>query len=228
MTEDSAHEGTIPFKVPSTGDAAPTYYKIYGDLNSGLTPVIVVHGGPGAGHEYCLPFAKLHSLRGNPVIFYDEIGCAKSAHFREKLRDESFWHVDLFVAELKNLVKHFGLDSIDGPGYDIIGHSWGGMLASYFASSQPPGLRKLILASATSNGKIFGAGLWKRLEQMSLEAKRTVEQAIEQDDFTSPEYLNAAKEFMSTYLCRARPYPPPLLAINNRNKMEDPTVGLTL
>ena len=228
MIEDNPREATIAFKVPSTGDAAHTYYKIYGELNSRLRPVIVLHGGPGAGHEYCLPFAKLHSVCGIPTIFYDQIGCAQSSHFPHKLRDETFWHPDLFVAELNNLIKHFDLDRTDGPGYDIIGHSWGGMLAGYFASHQPTGLHRLILASATSDRDHFGAGLWKKLEQMSPEAKRTVEQAIEKDDLTSPEYLAVANEFMSTYLCRARPYPPPLLAMNMKHKKEDDTVGLSL
>ena len=228
MTDDNPRAGTIPFEIPSTGQAAHTYYKVYGNLNGGPRPVIVLHGGPGAGHEYCLPFAKLQSIYGIPTIFYDQIGCAQSSHYPERLRDETFWHPDLFVAELRNLIKHFGLDRTDGPGYDIIGHSWGGMLASYFASLQPNGLHKLILASATSDREKFGAGLWKKLEQMSLEAKRTVEKAVEKDDFTAPEYLAVADEFMRTYLCRARPYPPPLLAMNTKHKIEDPTVGLSL
>jgi proline-specific peptidase len=228
MTEDNPREGTIPFKIPSTGDAAHTFYKAYGDLSNGQRPVIILHGGPGAGHEYCLPFAKLHSLYNIPTIFYDQIGCAQSSHFPQKLRDETFWHPDLFVAELNNLIKHFGLDRADGTGYDIIGHSWGGMVASYFASHQPTRLRRLILASATSDRDHFSAGLWKKLEQMSPQAKSTVEKAIERDDLTSPEYLAVADEFMRTYLCRARPYPPPLLAMNMKHKIEDPTVGLTL
>ena len=36
-----------------------TWYRIIGDLNSGKTPVMVLHGGPGAGHNYCIPIAEI-------------------------------------------------------------------------------------------------------------------------------------------------------------------------
>ena len=228
MTETKPDEGTIPFQVPSTGAAAKTYYKIFGDLNNGIPPVIVLHGGPAAGHEYCLPLSKLWTTCGIPTIFYDQIGCAKSAHFPEKVYDEVFWHPDLFVAELENLIKHFRLDCGDAPGYHILGHSWGAMLGSYFASPRPTGLRRLILASGVSSGESYYTGLWKKLGQLSAETQRAVEEAIAKDNFTTPEYLAAMTEFSSTFRCRGRPYPPPLVAINDAHKIEDPTVGLTL
>lgn len=111
MADEIYIEGTLPFHVESIDYTAHTYYKVFGDLqSSGKTPVVVLHGGPGSGHEYCLPFSRLWSLYGIPVIFYDQIGCAASTHFREKAGDEKFWHLDLFIAELRNLIKHFKLD----------------------------------------------------------------------------------------------------------------------
>ena len=227
MTESSTEEGTIPFRIPSTGATAHTYYRLFGDLKNGSTPVIVLHGGPGTGHEYCLPFRKLWSLYNIPTVFYDQIGCAKSSHFPEKVYDEGFWHPDLFVAELDNLVRHFDLDRSDGPGYDILGHSWGAILGNYFASRKPRGLRRLILASGTASGGSSLAGRWKKLEQVSEDAKRVVEQAVAKDDFASPELADVIDQFNRKFLCRAENYPPPLLAAAAKNLMEDQTVQKT-
>ncbi|CAJ2509846.1 Uu.00g057460.m01.CDS01 [Anthostomella pinea] len=83
-------EGKAPFEIPSIAEPCFTYYKIIGDLASGAPPVVVVHGGPGAGHEYLLTFADLWWDDGLPVVFYDQIGCASSTHLPQKAGDQSF------------------------------------------------------------------------------------------------------------------------------------------
>src|SRR5262245_50083565 len=40
------------------------------------TPLLMLHGGPGAGHNYLLPLKALADER--PVIFYDQLGCGRS------------------------------------------------------------------------------------------------------------------------------------------------------
>src|SRR6185295_14933143 len=40
------------------------------------TPLLLLHGGPGAGHNYLLPMQALADER--PVIVYDQLGCGKS------------------------------------------------------------------------------------------------------------------------------------------------------
>ena len=59
MAGAKVQEGKAPFKLPSIDAPCFTYHKIIGDISSGAPPVIVVHGGPGAGHEYLLSFAGL-------------------------------------------------------------------------------------------------------------------------------------------------------------------------
>ena len=39
-------------------------------------PLLLLHGGPGAGHDYLEPLAAIGDER--PVIFYDQLGCGKS------------------------------------------------------------------------------------------------------------------------------------------------------
>ena len=113
-------------------------------------------GGPGSGHEYCLPFSKLCSRYGIHVVFYDQIGCAASTHLPQKAGDQSFWQVKLFVAELQNLFDCLQLNQGDGHGFHVQGHSFGGIIAAAFASRQPRRLRRLVLADASSDGQLPG------------------------------------------------------------------------
>lgn len=118
-------EGTVPFEIPGKSDVPCfTYYKVIGDISCGAPPVVVLHGGPGAGHEYLLSFAELWPKYGLPVIFYDQIGCASSTHLRDTAGDKEFWQESLFITELNNLIDALKLRN--GPGFHLLGQSWGG------------------------------------------------------------------------------------------------------
>ncbi|KAK8079294.1 proline iminopeptidase [Apiospora phragmitis] len=116
-TNPVCEEGKALWKIPSTDELCSTYYKVVGDLSSGKTPVVILHGGPGAGHEYLLTFSDLWPKYGLPVIFYDQIGCASSTHIRQKAGDEAFWQEQLFQDELDHLIDHLGLRI--GPGFKV-------------------------------------------------------------------------------------------------------------
>jgi L-proline amide hydrolase len=80
-----------------------TWYRVVGDLKSKLTPAVVIHGGPGAPHNYVLGIVNLIASTGRPVIVYDQIGSGQSTHLKDK--PSEFWTVDLFKQELKLLLK---------------------------------------------------------------------------------------------------------------------------
>ena len=92
--------------------------------------------------------SELHDLYGIPIVFYDQIGNGRSTRLRETRGDESFWVEKLFIDELLNLIKSLGLDE---SGYDVLGHSWGGMMGSTFAGLRPKGMRKLVLSHAPAD-----------------------------------------------------------------------------
>ena len=55
-----------------------TWYRIVGDGEEpGKLPLLTLHGGPGALHDYLEPLGEL-AATGRRVIFYDQIGCGKS------------------------------------------------------------------------------------------------------------------------------------------------------
>ena len=100
--------------------------------------------GPGMAHDYLTPIGDLQTSR--PVVFYDQLCSNRSTHLPNK--PKSFWTIDLFVDELVNLTNHLGISSR----FDILGHSWGGILASEFViRRQPSGLRKLVLVGSLAS-----------------------------------------------------------------------------
>ncbi|OTB03439.1 hypothetical protein M426DRAFT_23802 [Hypoxylon sp. CI-4A] len=226
MVEIKVEEGKAPFQIPSIKEPCFTYYKIIGDLSSGAPPVIVLHGGPGAGHEYLLTFQGLWRDYGLPVIFYDQIGCASSTHLRQKAGDRSFWQEQLFQDELDNLIDH--LDLRHDPGFHILGQSWGGMLSSAFASRQPRGLRRLVLASALASKELATRGTRLLRDQMPPEMRQALDEAEERGDYESPAYKNAVDYYFRKHACRADPFPPAELVPAMKNLSEDTTVYRTM
>ena len=113
-------EGRITFDAPGTAKQCKTWYKTIGNLKS--PPLVAIHGGPGARHEYITSLNDLHETYEIPIIYYDQVGCGRSTRFTES-QDGSFWTLDLFLEELENLIEHFSLHQV---GFYILGHSWGG------------------------------------------------------------------------------------------------------
>ena len=58
-----------------------TYCKIVTPDNPdpAKKPLLVLHGGPGDCHNYLLTYAELADRANRQVVFYDQIGCGKSA-----------------------------------------------------------------------------------------------------------------------------------------------------
>ncbi|KAI0893407.1 proline-specific peptidase [Annulohypoxylon nitens] len=197
-------EGTVEFKVAGLDQPCQTWYKIVGDLNSSAAPLIVLHGGPGACHEYLLPMTDLSS--SIPVVFYDQLGNGKSTHLPEKNGDEQFWTVELFKNELDNLLSHLGLK--DRP-IDVYGHSWGGMLAAEWAASpsSATNLRRLILSSSLASMEVWKIGITKLRKELPKDIQEELDRAEEKKDFENPTYEAAMEVFYKRHLSLARPWP---------------------
>jgi proline iminopeptidase len=109
------------------------YYKVLGAGE----PLVVVHGGPGASHDYFLPYL-LPLAKTNRLIFIDERGSGRS----EKLEDPSGYTVENMVEDLEAVRVALGLGKIT-----LLGHSYGGVLAQAYAFKYQKNLSHLILCS---------------------------------------------------------------------------------
>lgn len=111
------------------------YYEIYGSGDL----VFVLHGGPGMFHDELVPhFAQL--AESYAVVFYDQRGNGRSS--LEQIDRDTF-NVELMVDDLEQLRKEFKVERLT-----LLGHSWGGLLALYYATKYPDNVERLILIDA--------------------------------------------------------------------------------
>jgi len=219
MTETT---GYIDFRYQ--GETFKTWYNLIGTIKAGgPTPVVVLHGGPGVPNPYVAPHKDLHdALGGAPILFYDQVGCGHSTHLRNK--PASFWTVDLFKDELDNVLDHFGIASH----FDIVGHSWGGMLAAdYITSRHPVGLRRLVLADSPASMELWTQSVRKLLTRMPKEARDAIVKHEKQGTTDDPEYKKWVMVFYKKHLCTVDPWPETLMEAFNSSE-EDKTVYYTM
>lgn len=114
-------------------------------------PLMIIHGGPGASHEYFLPYL-LPLMRTNRLIFIDERGSGKSS----KLEDPSQYTVGNMVEDIETVRQALGLGKIS-----LLGHSFGGPLVEAYAFKYQQHLSHLILASTFASTKELNAALGK-------------------------------------------------------------------
>ena len=216
-------EGEIPFHVPEAGKPCHTWYKVVGDLKSSKTPLITLHGGPGACHELLGPLADLNGKYDIPVIFYDQIGNGRSTHLREKAGDVSFWTEDLFIKELDNLIDHLGIRSA----FDIYGQSWGGMLAARYATLHPPGLRKIVIAEAPASVDLVLKCQRMLRAALPKDVRETLDRCEKEGCTDSQEYKEALEVYRKRHICRIDPVPEEL-QLAYKHIQEDSTVSSTM
>ena len=171
----------------------------------------MLHGGPGAGHEYLLPFAYLWEQYGLPVVLYDQIGCGKSSRLKEMDGDTSFWTVHIFVSELENVLNHIKLNQHPGPGYHLLGQSWGGVIATQLAIKCPKALQRVVLASAIARQQLALEGYRLEARLLSKEDQDAIDGSAASGCYDLTGYKDAMDHFRRTFMCRSDQYPPPEL-----------------
>ena len=192
-------EGKAKFQIGD--ETAETWYAIEGELGGGPVPLVVLHGGPGATHDYLLSLADL-AKDGRAVVFYDQVGNGRSTHYEG--RNGDFWTVDLFVRELHNLVEELGI----ADRHDILGQSWGGFLAQEYALTHPPGLRAQVLANTAASFPDFLSEANRLRAELPLEVEATLKKHEEAGTTADPEYEEACMVFYKRHVCRLDEWPP--------------------
>ncbi len=110
----------------TTTSGVPLYWAEYGPADG--PPLLVLHGGPGASHDYLLPqmLALADQYR---MIFYDQRGGGRS---KTADREPVTWQTH--VGDVDAVIQEFSLDPAT-----IVGYSWGGLLAMLFAVESAAG-----------------------------------------------------------------------------------------
>jgi proline iminopeptidase len=129
------------------------------------SPLMIVHGGPGASHDYFLPYL-LPLARHNRLIFIDERGSGKS----EKLEDVSKYTVANMADDCEVVRQALGLGKIA-----ILGHSYGGVVVEAYAFKYQKNLSHLILGSTFSSTKEINQALAREKAAVPAEKRKRLE-----------------------------------------------------
>lgn len=121
----------------ATADDHQMFYQKFGE--TGL-PVLIINGGPGMDSRGFEFLAKKIAGFSCQTIIYDQRGTGQSV--LRKL-DSSTITMDKMVADIEALRKHLGFER-----WVVLGHSFGGMLANYYASQFPEHVQALIASSS--------------------------------------------------------------------------------
>ncbi len=159
-------------------------------------PLLLLHGGPGAGHDYLEPLEGLGADR--PVIFYDQLGCGKS----DKPDRRALWTIERFADEVDEVRAALGLERCH-----ILGQSWGGWLAVEYMLRRPAGVASVILASTSASIPQFRAECERLIGEMPEPHRSALVQLGARGEFEHPDYEVAAGDFYRRHVCRLPEWP---------------------
>jgi proline iminopeptidase len=108
--------------------------------NNPKIKVLLLHGGPGATHEYFEAFDSYFPKEGIEYYYYDQLGSA----FSDQPKDPNLWDTSRFVEEVEQVRQALHLDSSS---FYVLGHSWGGILAMEYALKYQQNLKGLVISN---------------------------------------------------------------------------------
>lgn len=157
------------------------------------TPLLVVHGGPGAPSDYLEPLAALGDERS--VFFWDQLGCGRS----DKPSDASLWNIPRFVEEMHAVRTGLGLERLH-----ILGQSWGTCLTTdYLLAHGEDGVSSVVLAGPVMSASRYIADVRPMLSELSAEHQAAIAAAEISGAFDSPEYAAATEAFYALHIARS-------------------------
>ncbi len=180
------------------------YYEEFGKGE----PLMIVHGGPGASHDYFLPYL-VPLARNNKLIFIDERGSGQS----QRLQDSTKYTVENMVEDVEAVREALDLGKMS-----LLGHSYGGVLAQAYALKYQQHLTHLILCSTFPSTSQMNQVLAKIKESMSPELRNRIDKMekaglfghglpYEQNRYTNAYMIAAWGEGYFPYLYQNRPDP---------------------
>lgn len=158
-------------------------------------PLLIINGGPGLDCEGFIPLAELLSDQFMTII-YDQRGTGGSSLHHV---DSTTVTLELMAKDMEAIRSHFHLKK-----WILLGHSFGGFMAEYYASHYPERVKAMILSSTggidLSILNYFNENLNIRLSQTERDSLKFWDNKIKQGDTTSYAKYNKAKFLASAYL----------------------------
>jgi len=151
--------------------------------NNPTVKVLLLHGGPGATHEYLEAFDSYFPAASVEYYYYDQLGSAYS----DQPEDPDLWELPRFVDEVEQVRQALGLQQEN---FYLYGHSWGGMLAIEYALRHQEHLKGLIISNMMSSIPAYNQYardvLMPDMDQAVLAEIKAIEA---KGDFANPRYM---------------------------------------
>src|SRR5690349_21025542 len=151
--------------------------------NNPRLKVLLLHGGPGATHEYLEACDSYLPAAGIEYYYYDQLGSG----FSDQPDEPALWSLPRFVDEVEQVRIALGL----GPeSFVLYGQSWGGILAIEYALAHQQHLLGLVISNMMASVPAYNAYardvLMPAMDQDVLREVQAFEAAGETDD---PRYM---------------------------------------
>ncbi len=152
--------------------------------NNPTLRVLLLHGGPGATHEYLEACDGYLPGAGIEYYYYDQLGSA----FSDQPEDPSLWDLDRFVDEVEQVRTALGLDR---GSFVLYGQSWGGILAIEYALAHPDALKGLVISNMMADVPAYNAYAERVLKPaMDPDALAEIEALEAAGDIENPRYMD--------------------------------------
>ena len=171
----------IPIKTPA-GD-----FKVWTKRigNNPKMKVLLLHGGPGATHEYFECVESFFPREGIEFIYYDQLGSGNSDHPEGK--GDMLWETARFVEEVEQVRSALGLSKDN---FYLLGSSWGGILAMEYALKYQQNLKGLIITNMMSSAPMYDKYAEDVLgPQMDSSVLKEIKNLEAKGDFSNPRYM---------------------------------------
>jgi len=183
--DDALSGGVRTISVTTTNATYKVWTKRVG--NNPTTKLLLLHGGPGATHEYFECFDSYLPRAGVEYYYYDQLGSTYS----DQPDDPSLWEIDRFVDEVEQVRVALGLDA---DSFFLLGHSWGGVLAIEYALRYQQHLKGLVISNMMSDvpayNRYAATVLMPPMDQDALAEIKRLEATGRTDDPHYDELLN--------------------------------------
>lgn len=151
--------------------------------NNPTVKVLLLHGGPGATHEYFEAFDSYFPAAGVEYYYYDQLG----SYYSDQPDAPELWELPRFVEEVEQVRRALGLDQSS---FYLLGHSWGGVLAIEYALAYQQRLKGLIISNMMSSipayNEYANTVLMPAMDQAALAEIKRLEASGQHED---PRYM---------------------------------------
>lgn len=164
--------------------------------------LLLLHGGPAATHEYFEALEGFAGAEGIELVYYDQLGSAWS----DQPKDDSLWTVERFVDEVEQVRLALGLTKDD---FYLLGHSWGGILATEYALAHQEHLKGLVISnmmmSIPDYNRYANDVLAKEMDPAMVTEIKDIER---KGQYESPRYMELLlPNFYAKHICRLPEWP---------------------